>query len=82
MKVFLYITYLVRPEKKNNQIKTVAFRVTVKLIAIILKVMPTSSLSGFNLTLFIILTSKYFEVEGLYFSDSCCKNPSAILFSD
>ena len=65
--------YLINSEKKKNQLKTIAFRVTVREIAIILKVLPTSSVSGFSLTLAILLSSNCFQVvpdfDSAFFSE-------------
>ncbi|KGG14875.1 hypothetical protein EV06_1938 [Prochlorococcus sp. MIT 0602] len=43
--------YLVNPENKKNQVKTIKLSEIVKEIAMTLKVFPTSSVSGFNLIL-------------------------------
>ena len=45
--------YLISPEKKKNQVKTIIFKARVREIAITLKVVPTSSVSGFSLILSI-----------------------------
>ena len=47
----LDVVYLFSPEKKKNHVKIIVFRLTVSEIAMILKVVPTFSVSGCNFTL-------------------------------
>ncbi len=65
------INYLVSPEKKKNQVRTIVFRINVREIAMILKFFPTSSVSGFNFTLAMACKlSSFYGVSGRCFDSS------------
>tara|TARA_B100000700_G_scaffold142925_1_gene158885 strand:- start:620 stop:838 length:219 start_codon:yes stop_codon:yes gene_type:complete len=50
------LNHLISPENRKSQVKIIRFSPTVKEIAITLKVVPTSSVSGLSLILFIFLS--------------------------